>query len=139
MAVFEIQAGTDLQIVLTQYRAKAQAIDGLLPSIAEILVGGVLDVFEAEGPGWPDLAESTKRQRRGTTYKILQDTGMFAASIAPGWGADYAEAFAGVSYAIFHTSPEPRTKIPLRNPFNLGPFEPAILDEVAELVTSQLA
>lgn len=142
MAFFSIKA-TDsraLSTVLLEYQRKAQAIDGMLPTIAELLVGGVLDVFEAEGPGWAPLADATLAARRkaGKGAKILQDSGVMASSIAPAWGDTWAEAYAGVSYAVFHTSPEPREKIPLRDVFNLGPFENPLLDEVAALLTSNL-
>lgn len=141
MALFEITADTNLEAVLREFRHKAESIDKLLPSIAELLVGGVLDVFEAEGPGWAPLAASTLARRRkgGRGAKILQDSGVAAATIGPGYGADYAEAFAGVDYLIYHASSQPRSKIPLRNPFDLGPFESPLLEEVAELVAAGAA
>jgi phage gpG-like protein len=113
----------------------------MLLIVAELLVAGVHDVFEAEGPGWAPLAESTLKARRkgGAGAKILQDTGVMAGSIAPAWGDTYAEAFAGVSYAIYHVSKEPRSHLPLRDFFNLGPFESPLLDEVAALLTSPFA
>lgn len=138
--VFEIKADTDLQLVLLRYRQKAEASHGMLPVIAEMLVGGVLDVFDAEGPGWAPLAEATlaRRRKNGRGARILQDSGLAATTVAAGYGEDYAEAAAGVDYLIFHSSSEPRSKLPLRNPFNLGPFEQPLLDEVAAMLTSQL-
>jgi phage gpG-like protein len=141
LPVFEIKVDSTLQLVLQQLQHQAQSIHNALPIIAEMLVAGVHDVFEAEGPGWAPLAEATLRARRGggAGAKILQDTGMMSGSISPGWGDNYAEAFAGVSYAIYHVSKEPRHHLPLRDFFNLGPYEQPILNEVAELLTNQLA
>lgn len=141
MSVFQIKVDSTLALVLEQYQAQAQSAYKMLPAVAELLVAGVLDVFEAEGPGWAPLAEATLRARRkdGKAAKILQDTGMMADSIAPAWGDTYAEAFAGVSYAIYHVSKEPRHRLPMRDFFNLGPFEHPLLDEVAALLTGNLA
>jgi hypothetical protein len=140
MALFEIQADTNLEAVLRDVRGRGQSVDRLLPTVAEMLVGGVLDVIEAEGPGWTPLADSTLRARRkaGRGAKILQDTGVAAATIGQGFGADYAEAFAGVDYLVYHASAAPRTVIPRRNPFDLGPFEGPLLNEVAELLLEQV-
>lgn len=141
MSVFQIKTANTLSLVLAQYQGRAESAYKMLPAIAELLVAGVLDVFEAEGPGWAPLAEATLRARRkgGAGAKILQDTGHLADSIAPGWGATYAEAFAGAAYAIFHVSKDPRHHLPMRDFFNLGPFEQPLLDEAAALLTSQLA
>lgn len=134
MATFEIRSSSSLELVLRNLRAKGESAHKALPAIAELLVGGVQDVFEAEGPGWKPLAESTLRRRRknGRGAKILQDTGAAAGSIGPGFGADYAEAFAGVDYLVFHTRSDPP-----RNPFDLGPFEGPLLEEVADLLLQQ--
>jgi hypothetical protein len=43
-----------------------------------------------------------------------------------------------VSYDVFHVSKEPRSKIPLRDFYDLGPFEAPILDEAAALILSQM-
>lgn len=141
MTLLEIRTDSTLQAVLLRMQGQAQGAYEALPIIAELLVSGVLDVFEAEGPDWAPLAAATlaARRKNGRGARILQDSGLMADTIAPGWGDTYAEAFAGVSYAIFHVSKEPREKIPLRDFFNLGPFENPLLDEVAELLTSRIA
>lgn len=141
MDTFKVRVDSTLSLILVDLQATAQSLPQMLPTIAELLVGGVLDVFEVEGPGWAPLAEATIRARRqnGRGAKILQDSGLMADTIAPGWGDTYAEAFAGVSYAIFHVSKEPREKLPLRDFFNLGPFLNPLLDEVAALITGPLA
>ena len=133
MADLAIVAETNLGKVLTQLEAQGRNVDKALPIIGEMLVGAVQDVFEAEGPGWEPLAESTMRQRRGgPPYKILQDTGVLAGSIAARVGSTYVEAVDGTSYGIFH-APDPQR----RDWTNLGPFEQPLLDEVAELLVSQ--
>jgi phage gpG-like protein len=121
------------EIAGTIYRlqAKGKALSGLMPAFAEELVGAVSDVYEAEGPGWEPLAESTLARRRGSVAKILQDTGVMAQSTAPGYGGDWAEAYAGAAYADFHAT---GTKfMPKRNPFDLGPFEAEVLESLADM------
>lgn len=88
--------------------------------VAEMLVADVAEQFQTAGGGkWPDLADSTKAKRRGKSYRILQDTGRFAASVQAFSGRTYAEASTDVSYAVFHCSLAPRSVIPYRNPFDL--------------------
>jgi phage gpG-like protein len=137
MADLEIRVESTLNKELAAIAAQGRSIDKALPIIAEMLVGGVHDVFEAEGPGWEPLADSTVARRRGTSHKILQDTGIMAGSISPQHGSTWAEAVDGTSYGIFHTSSAPREKIPLRDFFDLGPFEGPLLDEVADLLAGQ--
>jgi phage gpG-like protein len=132
MADLEVRAESDLDKVLAGLAAQGRSIDRLLPVIAEMLVGAVHDVFEAEGPGWADLAESTKARRRGTSYKILQDTGLLANSVAAQYGSTYAEAVDGTTYGIYH-APDPQG----RDWTVLGPFEAPLLDDVAALITGQ--
>lgn len=109
--------------------------ENVLPIIGEILVSAVQQQFETEGGGkWEPLADSTleSRRLRGRGAKILQDSGIFAGSIMPSVTADHAEAYTNVPYAIFHTSDEPRTLIPYRNPFEID--EEAALDQMVQLV-----
>lgn len=134
MSDLQVTSDSNLQRVLSELEVQGGKVTHLMPTIAEMLLGAVADVFEAEGPGWEPLAESTKRGRRGTSQKILQDSGAFAGTIDAAWGESYAEAVAGVSYAIFHVTGTER--MPKRNPFELGPFEGPLLDEVAELVST---
>jgi phage gpG-like protein len=121
------------EIAGTIYRlqAKGKALSGLMPAFAEELVSAVSDVYEAEGPGWEPLKPETIKRRRGTIAKILQDTGIMAQSTAPGYGGDWAEAFAGAAYADFHAT---GTRfMPKRNPFDLGPFETEVLESLADM------
>lgn len=121
---------------IQQLEAKGRQITHLMPVVAEMLVAGVADVYDAEGPGWKDLADSTKQQRRGTSYKILQDTGVMAGATAPAHGSDWAEAFGGAAQTIFHVT---GTKyMSARNPFDLGPFLQDVLNDVGDLVLSEV-
>ena len=133
MADLTIKADSDLDKVLADFAAKS--IDKVLPIAAELLVGAVHDVIEAEGPGWEPLAEATKARRRGSSYKILQDTGVGAASVAAQYGSTYAEAVDGTTYFWRHTVGGEH--LPVRDWTNLGPFEAPLLDEVAALMTGQ--
>lgn len=140
--MFQVKVEHNLNLVLTPMQAKAQALPEMLPVIAELLVAGVQDVFEAQGPGWAKLAESTLRQRRlgGRGAQILQDSGLMAGSVSPAWTDTTAEAMSLVSYDIYHVSKEPRRDPrTLRDFYDLGPFEGPILDEAAQLILSQMA
>lgn len=127
---------SELKAAVVQLEAKGKTVSRLMPAIAEMLVAGVNDVYEAEGPGWKDLAESTKQARRGTSYKILQDTGLMAATQA-GSGADWAEAYSGAPYADFHSRGNDR--LPRRDPFDLGPFMEDVMLDIEDLVLQELA
>jgi phage gpG-like protein len=132
VADLTIVAETNLGNVLTQLEAQGRNVDKALPIIGEMLVGAVQDVFEAEGPGWKELDPATELRRRGgPPYKILQDTGVLAGSVAARYGSTYVEAVDGTTYGIYH-APDPQR----RDWTELGPFEQPLLDEVAELLLS---
>lgn len=105
---------------LSELERRGGNVRDVMPTIAQVLVTAVEDAFETEGAAtvagkWEDLAEATKAARRGTTFRILQDTGRLAGSIGDVSGPDWAEAGTNVEYAIFHVSKEPREVIPLRD------------------------
>lgn len=127
---------TDLERLLKGYRRRAERLHRLTPTVAEILVAAVEDVYEAEGPDWAPLAESTLRQRRGTTAKILQDTGEMAASTTPGSSGLVAEAFAADPKAEFHAIGA--GDLPVRNPFDIEAFEQGVLSEVEQLLLDEV-
>jgi len=126
----------ELRAAVEQLQAKGKAIGHLMPTVADMLVTSVSDVYEAEGPGWRDLAESTKLARRGTSYKVLRDTGVMAGSTAPGNGPDWAEAYAGAAYADFHS--RGTVNMPRRDPFDLGPFMDDVLSDVEALILTEM-
>jgi phage gpG-like protein len=122
-------------------RAGAEVGEQVMPIAAEILVSAVQEVFEREGavagkPKWPDLADSTKARRRGSSYKILQNTGLLAGSVTPFSEKLVAEAFSNVPYAGYHVSQRPRKKLPLRD-FTDIDFESA-QKEFADVLLAQL-
>ncbi len=90
-------------------------------------------IFQLKSPGgFPDLAESTKRQKRRLgfpEYPILKRSGRLEKSVtspsAPGshlrLGKTFVEIGSTVPYGIFHNSDLPRRKIPHRKFFFLGP------------------
>lgn len=131
-----IQGHEELPRILAEMRGRAESVDQYLPVVAEMLVASVSDVFEAEGPGWEPLADSTRMNPRRADGPILQDTGVAAGSVGPAWGDVYAEAVGGVDYLLYHVTGT--SKMPKRNPFDLGPFEGPLLDEVSALLLENL-
>ncbi len=127
---------SELISAIYQLKARGRNVRGVLPVLGDALVSAVNDVFDAEGPDWEPLSEVTVRQRRGTSEKILQDTGMFAQSLEMATGADWVEARSGVAYGEFHAT---GTKhMPKRNPFELGPFEADFLEDAADVVAAEV-
>lgn len=133
--VFEIDA-SEFATAVRLYEQRAERIDRLLGPIAQELAATVSDVFEAEGPDWEPLAESTLEQRRGSDAKILQDTGQLVGSVLTRYSLNYAEAYSPVEYAKFHATGTGR--MPQRNPFDPGPFERALLDRVEDMILDEL-
>lgn len=125
---------SELEDAIRAYGRKAGSMRAVTRVISEELVSLVSDVFEAEGPGWDPLEDSTLARRRGggKGAKILQDTGVFAGSVSPGSGDDWAEAFSGVSYGIFHVTGT--ENMPRRDPFDFGPFESDALRSIADML-----
>lgn len=83
----------------------------LFRSIAGLLEAETEANFAAQGrPNWVPLAASTKAERLkrnngGSVLKILQDSGILAASVSSAYGPDYAMVGAGgaaKAYAAIH-------------------------------------
>jgi phage gpG-like protein len=104
---------------ITAMAARAADMSDTMAVIADTLASAVSDKFDQQGPGWQGLAESTLRSRRGGSAQILSDSGRLAGSIQPDSDADSAEAATDVEYAVYHVSAAPRSKIPLRDFFDL--------------------
>lgn len=108
---------------------------------AEALVSAVMDVFELEGQvgpheKWDDLADSTKASRRGgEPFKILQDTGIMAASITPDSGDGFAEAFTDNPYFGYHRTgtknADGSQRMARRDPYQID--EAAFLEEAEDI------
>lgn len=126
----------ELREALSQFADRALDLSEPMAIIAESMVTAVHDKFDAGGPGWPELAEFTKQQRRGSEYQILVDTGVLQASIAADSGKDYAEASTSVQYAVYHVSAAPRKRIPLRDFFDL---DESIYDDAVDVIVEYIA
>lgn len=126
----------DLSDLVDQVEGLAlRDMSGAMDEIAELLTAGVSDKFDQEGPGWPGLAPSTLAKRRGAEAQILSDTGRLAGSIEADSGADFAEATTDVEYAAYHVSDAPRSKIPLRDFFDLPE---SVFDDAADIVLDHI-
>lgn len=90
--------------------------------VSGMLLAEVDENIATSGHGtFPPLAPSTirQKQRRGQSLKPLFATGRMAASNEAEYGNDYAAVTNDVPYTIFHVSKEPRTRIPLRDFFDI--------------------
>ena len=92
---------------LRSAKAAGQDLSPLMSDVAGIMEDAIERAFlheqdPATGAAWAPLKPSTKARRRGTSLKILQDSGSMVQSI----GSDYDDdsAVAGVSeiYGITH-------------------------------------
>ncbi len=142
-----------LESIVRVYQERGRrAMGELAPAIADSLHHYVMDEFETEGQGrWPGFAwqrtgiigpakkPSTKgkagRRWRGTP-KLLQNTGNLANSLTPAWDEQIVEVYTNVPYAKYHVSPEPRTKIPLRD--FLAIDRDAFEGDVADMILAQI-
>jgi phage gpG-like protein len=116
------------------FERRGKNLSAITPVIAEMLFTAVHDRFDAEGPGWPPMAESTKAKRRGRTgHKLLQDTGNLITSVHGEHGPDWAMAATNVPYVRYHLHGGP--VIPKRNPFEV---RESIADDVVDLMLSHL-
>jgi phage gpG-like protein len=129
-------SSAELLDVVRAFERRHASLGAVTPIMAEMLVSAVGDVFEAEGPGWKRLADSTleKRRQHGRGAKILQDTGVLAASISARHGPDFAEAATNSPYVVVHLAGGP--VIPKRNPFEIDAGR--VLDESIELLLNAL-
>lgn len=110
-------------------------LEPAMQAVGEMLVRAVHDEFETEGQGdWPPLAESTLA-KRGEDAVMLRDTDRWYASNQPESDDESAGVYTDVEYAVFHVSSEPRSVIPLRNPYVL---RDTVIDDVAALVADYL-
>lgn len=127
----------ELDKALADYAARGLDLSDIMSVIAEMLVAEVNDKFENQGPGWLTLSKVTlaKRRKEGKGAQILEDSGILAANIQNTSGADFAEASTGVSYAVYHVSAEPRSKIPLRDFFDL---EERVFEDASDMILDEL-
>jgi phage gpG-like protein len=125
--------------LLSELQLRGRNTHEVMRAISVMLVEEVDDNFETSGHGkWPDYAESTRRSRGDIDVaKMLIDTGRLAASITGDHTPTEAVAYTNVEYAKYHVSPKPRTKIPLRDFFDID--TPAVLNEAVELLLTEIA
>jgi phage gpG-like protein len=133
--VFKLDT-SDLIAAIGMFGEKARDLSEPMSVIAESLVTAVNDKFDQSGPGWPPLSEYTLSQRRGSVAQILYDTGILSGSIEAEHGNNWAEASTSVEYAIYHVSDQPRSKIPLRDFFDV---DPGVFDDAADVIIEFLA
>ena len=113
---------SDLERELKDIERRVTDYSPITPVLAEILVAWVNDAWDSAGFGtWAPLAPSTlyKRRLKGKGAEILKDTGRSAASVQADSGDTWAQAATDVSYMVFHVSDGARSKIPLRDPFDV--------------------
>jgi phage gpG-like protein len=127
---------SELVGAIEAFEKRGKRLDDAMSVAAELLVSAVNDKFEAAGPGWAPLAESTLLRRRGSVAQILVDTGRLVGSIHSLHGPDFAEAATDVSYAVYHVSSAPRSRLPLRDFFDLPE---RVFDDILELILQQLS
>jgi phage gpG-like protein len=132
--VFKLDT-SDLIAAIGMFGEKARDLSEPMSVIADSLVTAVLDKFDQGGPGWPPLADSTIAARRGTIAQILVDSG-FLSNIHAEHGNNWAEASTNAEYAKYHVSDKPRSKIPLRDFFDV---DPGVFDDAADVIIEFLA
>lgn len=128
-------AEVDVSELTREYKRIERRVEDfspITPIIAEVLVSAVNDEWDSAGRGrWPPLAASTLRRRRGTSAQILKDTGRAAASVRGEHDATSASAVTDTGYMVYHVSDQARTRIPLRNPFDVLDV---VEDEISTLI-----
>lgn len=128
---------------IAEVESIALAAEDLSPVMGEIASGaaseqranltGQLSQGSAMKPLSPAYAAQKRKRYPGKT--ILRATDAMLGSIDSNSGADFAEAGPTDPKASFHASPEPRVKIPLRDPFyvsqeSIDAAEEAVVDFV---------
>ncbi len=135
----------ELRDATKAFQARGGNLQGVSEVIALDLVTDVEKRFETEsghvqGP-WKKHAPSTiarmRGRRRRSNYKLLQDRGILVASILPYHDGIVAEAYTNVPYAKYHISRAPRSKIPLRDFFDID-FE-LIMENTADLLLAEIS
>ncbi len=110
-----------------------------LEVIGEDLINAVQDAFKSGN--FQALAPSTVKFKlsKGKTAAPLIFNGTWRRQHRSKVGDDFVEVVTDVPYAVFHVSDKPRTKIPLRNPYDLSPSGALGSQDVLEDAASRLA
>jgi len=131
--------GSDVAQFISQFGGRANNMRPAMADVGETLLGYVKEELETSGHGrFPPLAPSTLRQkaRKGYPAKPLFATGAMAASNVAEVGNDFADVFNTKTYSVFHTSHAPRTRLPLRDFYDVP--EKAF-DDSAQIILNYLA
>lgn len=88
--------------------------------LAADMAAAVVDRFDSGN--FQALAPSTLRRKlaAGKSAQPLIFNGTWRNTHGESSGTDWAALSTNVPYAVFHVSDAPRSKIPLRNPYDLG-------------------
>ena len=76
----------EVDVLIKQLRRRSINLRPAMQSIEQEIVDGIEQIFEDEGPGWPELSPITEADRaaEGKAGKMLQRDGALAASIQTG-------------------------------------------------------
>ncbi len=116
----------ELTEAIAELREMAAAAKDATPIMREIADGAASEMrqhlqsqrtsqggaFQALSPGY-----AARKAKRYPGKSILRATDEMFSSIVSNSGPDFAEAGPTDEKARFHSSPEPRSKMPLRDPF----------------------
>jgi phage gpG-like protein len=110
----------------------------VMHQISLVLVEEVDEMFETSGHGkWEPFSKNTRRKRGSmSAAKLLIDTTHLVTSITEAYSQTEAEAFTNVSYAKYHVSDAPRSKIPKRDFFDIDLDK--VTEEAVDLVLVEL-
>ena len=114
-----------LDEAIREVQEVALAAQNVAPIMAEIANGAASEMRKnlveerSQGSKMRALSSSyaARKRKRYPGKTILRATDQMLASIVAGSGPDYAEAGPTDEKARYHASPEPRSVIPLRDPF----------------------
>ena len=115
----------ELTEAIDELYAIAGAAKDASPIMAEIASGaaseqrGNLVAQRSQGNAMKPLspAYAARKKQRYPGKTILRATDEMLGSVVSNSGADFAEAGPTDTKALFHASPEPRSRVPLRDPF----------------------
>lgn len=115
---------------ITELRGMAERAQDATPILQEIAAGAASEMSKnyqgsrtSQGGAMKPLSKAyaARKAKRFPGKPILRATDKMFQSIAWNAGADFAEAGPTDEKARFHSSPEPRAVMPLRDPFYVLP------------------
>jgi phage gpG-like protein len=115
------------EVVAALVKPKNVDLTPFFASLSQDMVAAVSDNFDSSGGSggtpWQGLAPSTlkRKAKAGKSSKPLIYNGIWQGSPTVLYDSTSAEVGTNVTQAVFHVSSAPRKKIPLRNPYDVGP------------------